>query len=467
MTNISTLFYNSDTQITETLYKKITLSDEQYNEQMNYWNDLADYLKSNLKAESDLTISSWLQGSYKFKTQIRPTNPREEFDIDLGIYFEVDKKPTEEKFSPKNLKDMIQKFLISYSRLNNTETLKVDNPAKERCARIHFPGNFHIDVPCYYKIPSTKKTELATESNVWENSDPEAFYNWFQNSFDDTEREIARRIIKYIKCWSGITFIDQKKNAKPSSILLMVLVTQALLDLPKDTFKCHDDEVLSAVLTKIIQRLQNLSKVNNPVNKEECLSDRVEEFDVFISELKSFAKIASDALNCSRAIDALSKWQLAFHHFIPMIDEEEVTKSISNSLVPYGFDPIIKISATSNDNNSINYSGINKIGPIPKNCSIAFHISNESQIPAGSLIQWSVRNFGSDSEYVNDIGHLAGNSTSVTRNSAYNGTHYMDCLITHNNKTIGFKRALVEIKGPAIPKRNPPKPNWVKFRNKN
>lgn len=465
MTNASTLFYNSNSQIKDTLYRKITItpSDEQYEEQMIRWNDLAEYLKENLKTESGLNVNSWLQGSYKFKTQIRPTNTSEEFDIDLGIYFEVEKKPTEEKYSPKNLKKMIQQCLKNYAALHTDEILKVDDPAKERCARIHFPGNFHIDVPCYYEIPDTKKTELATEANIWEDSDPEIFYNWFQNSFSDSEREVARRVIKYIKCWSGISFVNQKKDGRPSSMLIMVLVTQALLDLPKNIFELYDDEILAAVLGKILQRLQSSSKVNNPVNDKECLSDRIEEFDVFLSELESFTKIASDALSCSSSIDAVAKWQLAFHHFIPMLDEEETAKSINNSLVPYRFDPEIEITAISNDNNSAKYSGTNKIGPIPKNCSITFRITNESQIPTGSSIQWTVRNFGSDSEYVNDIGHLAGNSTSVKKNSAYNGTHYMDCLITRNNQVIGSKRATVEIKGNPIPKRNPPKKSWVKF----
>ena len=51
MTNASALFYNSNSQIKDTLYRKITItpSDEQYEEQMTRWNDLAEYLKENLK----------------------------------------------------------------------------------------------------------------------------------------------------------------------------------------------------------------------------------------------------------------------------------------------------------------------------------------------------------------------------------------------------------------------------------
>ena len=37
-------------------------------------------------------------------------------------------------------------------------------------------------------------------------------------------------------------------------------------------------------------------------------------------------------------------------------------------------------------------------------------------------------------------------------------------LSLRNNQVIGSKRATVEIKGNPIPKRNPPKPNWIKFK---
>ena len=73
-------------------------------------------------------------------------------------------------------------------------------------------------------------------------------------------------------------------------MLIMVLVAQTLLDLPKKYFELYDDEILAAVLNKILQRLRSSSKVNNPVNDKECLSDRIEDFNVFLSELESFTK---------------------------------------------------------------------------------------------------------------------------------------------------------------------------------
>ena len=76
------------------------------------------------------------QGSYKFGTQVRP--PRgEEFDIDLGIYFQWGGAPEDGAHGPKNLKAMVQDALERYER-KTEDALQVARPPKKRCSRIQF-----------------------------------------------------------------------------------------------------------------------------------------------------------------------------------------------------------------------------------------------------------------------------------------------------------------------------------------
>ena len=81
------LFVSTDAA-RETLHRRITPTDEQFEDQKNRWNDLAAFLKGRLKEETGFGTRTWLQGSYKFDTQIRPWMVGAEFDIDLGLYFE-------------------------------------------------------------------------------------------------------------------------------------------------------------------------------------------------------------------------------------------------------------------------------------------------------------------------------------------------------------------------------------------
>jgi hypothetical protein len=75
------LFFNTDDS-ENCLDWRVRPSDEQYDTQKERWNDLAEHLKQDLAKRSDCRISSWLQGSYKFGTQIRPARSALRIDAD-------------------------------------------------------------------------------------------------------------------------------------------------------------------------------------------------------------------------------------------------------------------------------------------------------------------------------------------------------------------------------------------------
>jgi hypothetical protein len=68
----SSLFFSSNDTEKQTLHRRITPSDEQIEEQQDRWNKLAEHLVADIKAETGCAVQTWLQGSYKFGTQIRP-----------------------------------------------------------------------------------------------------------------------------------------------------------------------------------------------------------------------------------------------------------------------------------------------------------------------------------------------------------------------------------------------------------
>lgn len=65
----ATLFYNADPEVSS-LHRRIVPSDEQYEEQVERWNALADWLIERLAQDSDLSTDTKLQGSYQYGTQI-------------------------------------------------------------------------------------------------------------------------------------------------------------------------------------------------------------------------------------------------------------------------------------------------------------------------------------------------------------------------------------------------------------
>ncbi len=465
MGSAASLFYSANDTDKQTLHRRITPSDEQFEEQQDRWNALADHLTTDLKERSGYTVSTWLQGSYKFGTQIRPVRLGEEFDIDLGVYFRWEGKPEDGRHGPRTLKGFVQDSLKAYARANPDDVDEV-TPPKERCCRIRFENSFHIDVPAYHLDPKRDARSLATASGTWESSDPKAIYLWFRDRFDDLTRAKVRRQVKYAKAWAGLKFALD--DGRPASILLTVLVADAAKALGASNIG-SDDDTLRDILKKIVARLDDDTKVPNPVDKSENLARMTDaQMTTFIERLNTFLDVAERATAKDEEIAAADIWQESFEHLFPMPDVKEAVAKAAYQLPVRFTMPEIKVTAVSRTNSAAGrFSGVNQIGSIPKDCDITFEITNAYALPANAQILWMVRNEGREAENINDLGHQAGKGLTATERSAYRGTHYMDCVVKVGGRTVAMRRVPVTISGQAMPRRNPVlRPEWVKLRGR-
>ena len=410
------LFFDAADTEKQTLHRRITLSDDQFREQQDSWNALAEHLISDLKERSGYSISTWLQGSYKLATQIRPARMGDELDIDLGVYFQWQGEPGDGEHSPEVLKDFVRQSLQAFEEGNPDVVKEVAKP-KTRCERIRYKSAFHIDVPAYHLDPDADQRCLATEDG-WEDSDPKAIYVWFRDAFDEQERAKVRRQIRYLKSWAALNFAEAR--SRPSSILLTVLVSEAALKLAQ---MGDDDETLAAIVDGIIDRLGADDDVPNPVDKSESLV-RLSEDDMaaFVEMLHKLQNIAARARNCETELAAADVWQEAFGHLFPM-PEIEAQLTETTKWLPVAFNiPDIEVTAVPRNAVTKCYRGTNSIGPIPKDCDIYFSVTNPAALPANATVVWMVRNEGAEAENINDMGHYAGTGLKAQEYSAYRGT---------------------------------------------
>ena len=320
----------------QTLYSRITPSKDQFATQQARWNDLADILKSRLKEDTDYPTSTWLQGSYKFDTQIRPWQASAEFDIDLGLYFEWTGPDADGDYDPEGFKQLVQNALLDYADDDDNDATGVAEP-KERCCRISFKPDFHIDVPCYHLDREADRRALATETKGWEDSDPKAIYNWFKELFDEAgDRAQLRRLVCYMKMWAALK-IDEA--SRPSSIMLTVLVAEAMHELDRSVVS-EDDDVLERVVTAIADRLDGDAGVPNPADPSENLNrleaNATAALRLRLRELEETARRANAATAEATAAEI---WTEAFEHFFPMpedLDEEEGEAASTAARAGYG-----------------------------------------------------------------------------------------------------------------------------------
>lgn len=443
----SLFFSTSDPE--NTLDWRVRPSDEQFEAQEARWNHLAEYLLTELGAKSGCSMRSWLQGSYKFGTQVRPARAGDEFDIDLGVYFQWAGRPGDGDHGPMDLKDMIQDCLVSYADSADNDAKSV-SPPKPRCSRIHFEGDFHIDVPGYHLDGARDARALATAYDTWEPSDPKAIYQWWTSTIDDAARPRARRMVRYLKMWAALRF---KEGGRPSSILLTVLAGEAYVRLDFASLS-GDDEVFQAVVASILARLQRSYVVPNPKGPDEDLNrlDR-EGNEAFVEQLYELLGCCGRALAALSSAESAEIWSEAFAHFFPVPGDnevlEELAKSSSRALVAPAFIPEVAVRAVTGGILRQSYSGQNSIGPIPKDCTVTFTLANAYALPTGAVVTWTVRNEGDEAEFVNDLGHVAGVGESVSRQSAYTGVHHMDVSVKLNGRLIGRRRIPVDIQGAA------------------
>jgi len=451
------LFYSTTVE-RQTLHRRITPTEPQRAQQQERWQDVRDYLVNDLAEKTGYAISSWLQGSYKFGTQIRPAKLGDEFDIDLGIYFNWPGAADATGEDPQALKTRVQESLAAYAAEAEDDVKEVVQPPKERCSRIRFSGDFHIDVPSYHLDPNRDARELATETKGWEVSDPKALYVWFQQLFADDDTAQVRRLTRYVKMWAAL-----KLEERPASVLLTVLVAEAYLRLADREVET-DDFALGNLATAILGRLAADAVVENPVNRRENLNRMsAEATQAFLEGLRSLIGIANAALAAPTETNAAFIWTLAFDHFFPAPTEQAAA---SNALVPVMFEPQVSVEARPEGSAAV-MRGINSIGPIPKKCAITFTLDNVHQVPAGAQVRWIVRNEGEEAELTNDMGHVSTSGAVATENAAYRGTHHMDVVIVSAlGAVLGFRRVPVQISGAVIPPRNPKRPGYTRFRGR-
>ena len=101
----------------QTLIGRVTPTSEQREFLQKHWNGLATHLKSRLATRHGYPISTWLQGSYKYATLIKPVRLGEEYDVDVGVYFEWDDEEDIEP-TPKQLRDWVQAEMLEYEKVS-------------------------------------------------------------------------------------------------------------------------------------------------------------------------------------------------------------------------------------------------------------------------------------------------------------------------------------------------------------
>lgn len=449
----------------QTLINRITPTSEQKEFLQSQWNGLAEWLTDILQKEHGYPTSTWLQGSYKFGTLIKPVHKGEEYDVDVGLYFswpsDADRTPT-----AKQLRMWTQEALRRYSQAN-ADVRRLEEPPKERCSRLCYSRQFHIDTPVYHLDTKADVRHLACLSGKWEHSDPKALYQWFKNCVHRENRDQLRRLVRYLKAWAAVAFNDAA-DSRPSSVALTVLCTGAFQQRLMNGCRAMDDDDALAVLARDIRdRLRSNRAVRNPVDATEDLNRVAAEYwSKFMERLDKLCDAASSAQEAADEAGAALAWSESFSFLMPLpeTDQVEVIEEGTSRAIVTVPDINVAVYARSPRRFIGNYR--NEVSNVSKDCDLEFSIANPHVVPDFASVEWTVRNEGVEADVIGDLGHRRAGirMLNATEQTAYVGRHFMDCVVRCNGQVYAVRRVPVTVRDAKYPPRNTAKPAYTKLR---
>ncbi len=321
------MIYDSAKEMTKYHNDKVRLSEEEKTKLRDYRDTNLERLSKGLDKNGDPAyIDKISQGSYAMHTINQ--HPDNDYDIDVGIIFDREdlKGSQGADKSALDARKMVCNAMQDDRFNTPPEVLK-------NCVRVYYEEGHHVDMPVYKRYKDDNGDiiqELA--SSDWEESDPEAITNWYNNAVKDKSPDTAngrqmRRVTRLIKKWAR----SRSSWNMPSGFIISVLVDEKYI-----AKEGRDDEALYETLKAIRNRLSWNKKVYNPVNgdlisdgKEAQLQKMYDELNKALNE----TLYVLEKVDCSFE-DAMNAWSKFFNDdfFKEQIEKSEKSQRSSESI---------------------------------------------------------------------------------------------------------------------------------------
>jgi len=231
-------------------------------------------------------------------------------DLDNGVYFFP---------KPKETGTTLQKWIKEAVE----DATSTPPQHREKCVRVIYAGDYHIDLPVYYKESETNDAEnphLAVKNIGWSKSDPKEFKDWFNKEKDSNGQLV--RIVKFQKAWC-----DNRARKMPNGLTMTVLASNHI------KYNDRDDIALRDTLKEIKSNLKSSWSCVMPTTpKDDLLESYTGDKDYFFKEIDAFIKDADKAIDEeTNQLKASKLWQKHLGSYFPDGEDKDVDKQ-ANSL---------------------------------------------------------------------------------------------------------------------------------------
>lgn len=276
------LAFNEDLKVTKSKLKKLRRARRAIQDKLRiYFRELNGYT----------TPKFYIQGSSQVGTLIR--NKKDFCDFDIGLYFF-----TEPPHKFETVQRHVKKALTGHT--NGRIRLL------EKCVRIKYSGDFHIDIPIYF-TSDKQNYYLGSKSNGWNLCDSKVFKDWVVKHTDSNGQLI--RLIRYFKAWA-----DNNSRKLPNGLAFTIWVIN---NYEPDN---RDDVAIVQTAASILKNLKSEYwraadwECIMPVEPHDNVLDNLDsdQKSSFNEALRQLIKDGTIALSSERKESALYVWKKLF-----------------------------------------------------------------------------------------------------------------------------------------------------------
>lgn len=283
----------------ERICSKLQITQTQYQFAKDRYEAIGKWLGARESPLAMFNAVIYPQGSLRIGTTVRPCS-RQEYDLDLVCEVQLDWRQVER---PVAVLDAVEQ------RLREHDTYKTMLERKNRCIRVNYANEFHLDILPACPDPSSGTTCVVVpdrDVRGWKPSNPKGYAAWFKSRAKTFEVYLAehqeplpsqepvemkaplKRVVQLIKRWRDLKYADDQKIA-PISIVLTTLAAEHYGG------QQSASEALAGILDGIVDNIPPRNQrllVLNPTNTKEDLSEKWDEnpdaYRAFVSGIIAF-----------------------------------------------------------------------------------------------------------------------------------------------------------------------------------
>lgn len=423
-----------------------------------------DRVMNALKEADDLegrVLDSIPQGSWAHRTIIRPASGLE-FDADFLLQLSED---VAWNLDPRKYSGAVS------SALGDHGTYGTMSATKDRCVRVTYANDCHIDVVPYVILSSGREVIVNRATNEFEDTNPVGFTEWLQEKDDLTGSDLRKaiRLLKYLR--------DARDAFKIKSVLLTTLVGNVV-----DAWRAYDPDYYGDVPTTLLHLVENLDAwlqlrpLKPSIGDPSCPSTTFDhrwndkQYKSFRDSVHDLAPKIRTAYDASGVETSVAAWQSVFGASFPtalaarpvtdsavMVDKgvrpdrapnERFIEEMFTVHETQRVEITCEVSEPEYPSRAARRRALrSRRGRVPKRRSLLFRITGTDVAPPFD-VYWKIRNRGEEAQ---DLGQLRGEihldegRHERSESTAYTGHHYVECYIVKGGVCVARTRESVII----------------------